>query len=300
MGLKSALFQMKDAILNHQIQQSEEEFIQELETNNNLRSGTLPYYYNFLMMKSLKQSDSGMDTAEDSKKINRKWTKNEIEFMFQYISERQEEGALNITEILEEAAQLLDRGYQSVNYKYYSTMKAMNKKQTSEPKSGRITTISKERIPVISTEVIPDLPKELQSTHQESSKNEDLLDLLSGLITNVEKLPGIQLNELLKSLLLLTNMALQNQDAAKKVETMKSEMTSEKEATRERMQKLEQQLIMEKKRNDDLQIEVSKLAKEIMAFNQLGDAAKIQNLKSYNQRLNYIIDSFGVVLQVGS
>ena len=37
-----------------------------------------------------------------------------------------------------------------------------------------------------------------------------------------------------------------------------------------------------------------------MAFNQLSDAAKIQNLKSYNQRLNYIIDGFGIVIQVDS
>ncbi len=299
MGLKSALFQMKEAIINQQIDQSEEDFIQELEAQNKLRSGTLAYYFNYLMMMSMNKEDVSQK-SENSKKMNRKWTKGEIDFMFHYIAERQEEGALNITELLDETAQLLDRGYQSVNYKYYSSLKVKDKKQVSHSNSAQIKTIAEERIPVVSTEVIRELPQESQVSQQRLSEDEDLLDVLSGLITNVQKLPDINLNELLRSLYLLTNMALQNQEVAIKVETMKSEMAKEKEGSREKLRKLEQQLQQEKKRNDELQFEVSKLAKEIMAFNQLGDAAKIQNLKAYNQRLNYIIDNFGVVVQVGS
>lgn len=299
MGLKSALFQMKEAIINQQIDQSEEDFIQELEAQNKLRSGTLAYYFNYLMMMSMNKEDVSQK-SENSKKMNRKWTKGEIDFMFHYIAERQEEGALNITELLEETAQLLDRGYQSVNYKYYSSLKVKDKNQVSHSNSAQIKTIAEERIPVVSTEVIRELPQEPQVSQQSLSDDEDLLDVLSGLITNVQKLPDINLNELLRSLYLLTNMALQNQEVAIKVETMKSEMAKEKEGSREKFRKMEQQLQQEKKRNDELQFEVSKLAKEIMAFNQLGDAAKIQNLKAYNQRLNYIIDNFGVVVQVGS
>lgn len=298
MSLKSAIFQMKEAMTHQNIGPSDEDFIKQLETKHKLTGGTLPYYFNFLMMVRMNFENANQLQGEH-KKINRKWTKHEIEFMFHYIKERQEEGGLNITELLDEVAQLLDRGYQSVNYKYYSAMKSKDQQQDSVVNAHRITTISQERIPVLSTEVIRDLspiPAEKQTT---SSQNDDLLDILSGLITNVQKLPGIHLNELLKSLYLLTNMALQNQDAVEQMEAMKSAIRLEKETSREKVKKLEQQLFQEKQRNDELQLEVAKLAKEIMAFNQLGDAAKIQNLKSYNQRLNYIIDGFGVVLQVG-
>ncbi|MBL4952941.1 hypothetical protein RCG24_06660 [Neobacillus sp. OS1-32] len=298
MSLKSAIFQLKEAIIHQKVGPSEEDFIKQLETEHKLRGGTLPYYFNFLMMVQLNDEITNHSSGEQ-KKINRKWTKHEIEFMFHYIKERQEEGGLNITELLDEVAQLLDRGYQSVNYKYYSAMKSKDREQASEVNAHRITTIFQERIPVLSTEVICDLPPKSPEKQTSPLPNDDLLDILSGLITNVQKLPGINLNELLKSLYLLTNMALQNQEAVEKMDELKSAITMEKETSREKVKKLEQQLFQEKQRNDSLQLEVSKLAKEILAFNQLGDAAKIQNLKSYNQRLNYIIDGFGVVLQVG-
>ncbi|MGG3564982.1 hypothetical protein ABES03_25630 [Neobacillus rhizosphaerae] len=297
MSLKSALSELKEAFANQELGQSEESFIHELENKNNLTSGSLVYYFNNLMMFNMTENNQN---NMDSKKTNRKWTKNEITFMFQYIKDRQEEGALNITEILEEAAQLLNRGYQSVNYKYYSTLKSNEKEPKSNQKALHFTTINENNVPVISIEAINEVPALPQATYQNTEQNTDLLDILSGLITNVQQLPGLNLNEMLRGLYQLTNMALQNQEAVQQVETMKSTINHEKEALREKLVKREHQLKQEKKRNDELQLEVSKLAREITAFNKLGDAAKIQNLKSYNQRLNYIIDSFGIVLQVGS
>ncbi|MFJ7726542.1 hypothetical protein ACIQXV_10280 [Neobacillus sp. NPDC097160] len=298
MSLKPALFEMKEALVNQKVGRSEQDFIQKLENKNQLSAGTLIFYFNNLMMLSMNNSEPGSPSLDDSKKVNRKWTKTEIEFMFQYINERQEEGALNITEILDEVAQLLTRGYQSVNYKYYSLIKAKNNKEVANQNAYQFITITENEVPVVSTEVIDEPSPEHQVINKESSEDNDLLDILSGLITNVQQLPGINLNELLRSLYQLTNMALQNQDAVQQIASMKSEINLEKEAMREQLMKKEQQFILEKKRNDELQLEVAKLAKEITAFNKLGDAAKIQHLKSYNQRLNYIIDSFGVVLQV--
>jgi hypothetical protein len=253
------------------------------------------------MLLSNQNSKFTNQSNDDSKKTNRKWTKSEVEFMFQYIKERLAEGALNITEILGEVAQFLNRGYQSVNYKYYSLVKENNKKHPSSQKAYQYTTISQKEVPVISSEVVRDIsPPASQVNSVSPAITDDLLDVLSGLITNVEQLPGINLNELLRSLYQLTNMALQNQDAVRQIENMKSEINLEKVSLRDHLVKKEQQLIQEKKRNDDLQLEVSKLAKEISAFNQLGDAAKIRNLKSYNEKLNFMIDGFGNVLQVSS
>jgi len=297
MSLKNALFELKEALVNQELGQSEEAFIHELEKKNNLSSGALVFYFNNLMILTMNNLENSSQNLEDTKKINRKWTKNEIEFMFEYIKVRQEEGALNITEILEETAHLLNRGYQSVNYKYYSIQKANEKKQASNQNHYQFTTITDKDVPVTAVEVIKDTPTLPQANPGEDT---DLLDILSGLITNVQQIPSINLNEMLRGLYQLTNMALQNQTAAEQVEQMKSTINLEKEALRDKLSKKEQQLLLEKKRNDELQIEVSNLAKEITAFNQLGDAAKIQNLKSYNQRLNYLIDRFGVVVQVGS
>lgn len=298
MGLKAAIFDMKIAMENDMTGLSVDDFIHELEINNELNSGTLVFYYNNLMM-TLNRSDK--TNFDDSKKVNRKWTKNELQFMFQYIKERQDEGGLNITELLEEVAQLLNRGYQSVNYKYYSQMKEKDRQKESNQNSFNFTTISQNQIPVLSTERIETSQTiETPIIDERSSSDDDLLDVLSGLISNVEKLPGINLNDMLRSLYQLTNMALQNQDAAKQLENVRSEIQQEKEILKKSLMQKEQQLILEKKRNDELQLEVAKLAKEIMAFNKLGDAAKIQNLKSYNQRLNYIIDGSGIVLKVGS
>ena len=300
MSLKSALFELKEGLDNQKLGQSEETFIQELEQKNNLTSGSLVYYFNNLMILSMNHLENVSQNFDDTKKVNRKWTKNEIDFMFLYIQARQEEGALNITEILEESAQLLNRGYQSVNYKYYSILKAKEKKQAINQKGYKFTTIAHKDVPVIAVEAIHDTAT-LHTTKQINSEQDtDLLDLLSGLITNVQQIPSINLNEMLRGLYQLTNMALQNQDAVQQVEKMKSTINLEKEALRDKLAKRDQQLLQEKKRNDELQLEVAKLAKEIAAFNQLGDAAKIQNLKSYNQRLNYLIDGFGIVLQVGS
>ncbi|MGG1401161.1 hypothetical protein ABE288_25555 [Bacillus salipaludis] len=298
MSLKSALFEMQEALKEPRAIQSEEFFIKELETSNNLNPGTLIFFYNNLMashMKHAKNNDN--QTEADMKKVNRKWSKIEIEFMSEYIKERQEEGAQNITEILEEVAQLLNRGYQSVNYKYYSLLKTKGKIQERIHEPLHFTTISYNEVPVVSTEVIQEnSPVSKETNH----RDDDLLDVLSGLITNVQKLPGIQLNELLRSIYNLTNMALQNQAEVEQFENIKMEYNQENEILREKLTKKDQQLLKEKKRNDELQKEVSKLAKEITAFNQLGDAAKIQSLKAYNQRLNYIIDGFGIVMKVGS
>lgn len=310
MSLKSAVFEIKAELVNSQQEVTDEAFVQELETKYKLSAGRLVFFYNNLLMfhmNNIKNSHS-----DDSKKVNRKWTKNEVEFMFQYINERQEEGGLNITEILEEVAQLLDRGYQSVNYKYYALIKAKDKKaKQNKQEPLQFTTIQQDQMPVISTEMIekPSIGMErdlnqraTEESHSQtpSVNNDDLLDILSGLISNVQRLPGINLNELLKTLYQLTNMALLNQNAAQQLESVKSEINFEKQALREKLVKQEQKLNAEKRRNDELQSEVAKLAREISAFNKLEDTAKIQNLKSYNQRLNYLIDNFGVVLQVGS
>ncbi|MDQ1146289.1 hypothetical protein QE429_003116 [Bacillus sp. SORGH_AS 510] len=297
MSLKSALFELKESLTNKELGQSEESFIHELENKNKLSNGSLVFYFSNLMMFHMNENNQN---TLDSKKTNRKWTKNEISFMFQYIRDRQDEGALNITEILEETADLLNRGYQSVNYKYYSTLKSHEKVQKANQNGIQFTTINERNVPVISIEKLDDTPQIAQIQNTPSLQDGDLLDILSGLITNVQQLPGLNLHEMLRGLYQLTNMALQNQEALQQMETMKSTINHEKEALREKLVKKEQQLRLEKKRNDDLQLEVSKLAREITAFNKLGDAAKIQNLKSYNQRLNYIIDGFGIVLQVGS
>ncbi|MEH7307830.1 hypothetical protein [Neobacillus drentensis] len=300
MSFKNALFELKEALAKQEFGQSEEAFIHELENKNNLSSGSLVFYFNNLMILSMNNIENSSQNLEDTKKINRKWMKNEIEFMFEYIKVRQEEGALNITEIMEETAQLLNRGYQSVNYKYYSIIKANEKKQASNQNAYQFTTISHRDVPVTSVEAIKDTSIPAQTNQMNPSQESDLLDILSGLITNVQQIPSINLNEMLRGLYQLTNMALQNQEATEQVEKMKSTINLEKEALRDKLAKQEQQLLQEKKRNDELQIEVSKLAKEITAFNKLGDAAKIQNLKSYNQRLNYLIDGFGIVLQVAA
>ncbi|MEH7076569.1 hypothetical protein [Neobacillus drentensis] len=300
MSLKSALFELKEGLDNRKLGPSEEIFIQELENKNNLTSGSLVYYFNHLMILSMNQLEKASQNFVDTKKVNRKWTKHEIDFMFEYIQARQEEGALNITEILEESAQLLNRGYQSVNYKYYSILKANEKKQATNQKGYKFTTIAHKDVPVTTVEAIPVKTQEQVTNQMKPEQETDLLDILSGLITNVQQIPSINLNEMLRGLYQLTNMALQNQEAVQQVEEMKSTINLEKETLRDKLTKQEQQLLQEKKRNDELQKEVAKLAKEISAFNMLGDAAKIQNLKSYNQRLNYLIDGFGVVLQVGS
>ncbi|MEH7439388.1 hypothetical protein V7182_18090 [Neobacillus drentensis] len=293
MSLKSALFELKEALVDREIGQSEEAFIHELENKNNLSSGTLVFYYNNLMIVSMMNKENGSQNDQGSKKVNRKWTKNEIELLFHYIKDRQDEGALNITEILEEVSHLLNRGYQSVNYKYYTLLKSQDKKQESSQKTYQFTTIKQTDIPVIAVENMKEGAPVFSAAQSKTPQDSDLLDILSGLITNVQQLPDLNLNEMLRGLYQLTNMALQNQEAVQQVETMKSTINHEKAV-------LQEKLRQEKKRNDELQMEVSKLAKEITAFNMLGDAAKIQNLKSYNQRLNYIIDGFGIVLQVGS
>lgn len=303
MSLKSAIFEIKEKITSQQVE-SEETFIHDLEVKNNLNPGTLVGYFNNLMMLSISSFEHGNSSSEDTKKVNRKWTKNEIEFMFHYIKERQEEGALNITEILEEVAQLLNRGYQSVNYKYYNLIKAKDKKEINQ-KTYHFKTIAYDEVPVLAAEIATETPKSVipeapQVMVEEQKDNNDLIDTLSGLITNVQQLPGINLNNLIGSLYQLTNMALKNHDAFQEMESIKTEISHEKEALRESLRIKEQQLIQEKKRNDELQLKLGKLAKEIHAFNKLGDAAKIQNLKSYNKQLNYIIDEFGMVLNVSS
>ncbi|WP_043930481.1 hypothetical protein [Bacillus sp. EB01] len=296
MSLKLALSELKEMMLQpHQAQVGEEE-IHQLETKYGLSKDSLIFYYNNLMMLGLNQTqDQG-----ESKKVNRKWSKAEIDFLFLYLKERQEEGARNITELLDEAANLLGRGYQSVSYKYYTLAKKQQKTQKVEQPQVEFVTISENDVPVVSTEFIEPINAPAGSMAKKPSQDGDLIDILSGLISNVEQLPGINLHEMLRSLYQLTNMALLNQQAATEIENMKSEINSEKEVLRNKLKKQEQQLNQERQRNIELQNEVSRLAREIHAFSQLGDAAKIQNLKSYNQRLNYLIDSSGVVHQVGS
>jgi hypothetical protein len=294
-GLKSALFEMKDVLENDQAGVGMDQVIRNLEIKNQLNTGSLDYYFNVFMILKMKHPKKIIQTQ--TKKINRKWINSEIELMFRYLNDRLEENAINITELLEEVAQLLNRGYQSVNYKYYTLVK--EKEQEIGQNDFKFMTISQIDVPVISTELVQ--RKTVSETNfEEKAQDNDLIDLLSGLITNVQELPGIQLNELLKSLYHLTNLAIGNQKGNLNTDHSQQKASLDNEWLREKLFQKEQQLIQEKKRNDELQAEVNRLAKEISAFNQLGDAAKIQNLKSYNQKLNSIIDKTGFTLQVGS
>jgi hypothetical protein len=294
-GLKSALFEMKDVLEKDQTGIGMDQVIRNLEMKNQLNKGSLDYYFNIFMILKMKHPKKNIQTQ--TKKINRKWINSEIELMFQYLNDRQEENSINITELLEEVAQLLNRGYQSVNYKYYTLVK--EKEQEIGQKEYKFMTISQIDVPVISTELVQRKTGSGANVEKKDQEN-DLLDLLSGLITNVQELPGIQLNELLKSLYHLTNLAIGNQKGNLNTNHSQEKASLDNEWLREKLFQKEQQLIQEKKRNDELQAEVNRLAKEISAFNQLGDAAKIQNLKSYNQKLSSIIDKTGFALQIGS
>jgi hypothetical protein len=297
-GLKSALFEMKDILEKDQKDVVMAHVIRNLEIKNQLNTGSLDYYFNILVILKAKHSKKTQtQTQNHTKKINRKWINCEIELMFQYINDRQEENSINITELLEEVAQLLNRGYQSVNYKYYTLVK--EKEQEIGQKDYKFMTISQMDVPVISTELIQRKKvSEIEVEKQDEENN--LLDLLSGLITNVQELPGIQLTELLSSLYHLTSLAIGNQKGNLNIESIQQKANFDNEFLREKLFQKEQQLIQEKKRNDELQAEVNRLALEISAFSKLGDAAKIQNLKSYNQKLNSIIDKTGFALQIGS
>ncbi|MHC0038129.1 hypothetical protein [Pseudoneobacillus sp. C159] len=221
-----------------------------------------------------------------SKKVNRKWTKKEIEVMLQYIKERQEEGSINITELLEEVAQLLNRGYQSVNYKYYAIQKELNEQQNKKLKDFTFMTINQTEVPVISTEVIHDKTFVSKINSPTTSVNGiDLIDILSGLITNVQQLPGIDLHVLLRSLYQLSNMAIQNHAPILNIE---------------HLTKLEHQLAVEKRKNEQLQSKLANIASEVKMFSQLDDAEKIKDLKSYNTRLNLIINDFEELRKLGS
>lgn len=301
MGLKSALFEMKDVLEKDQKGVGLDQVIRNLEMKNQLNTGSLDYYYNIFMILKIKQPKKNSQTQNPTKKINRKWISCEIELMFQYLNDRQEENTINITELLEEVAQLLNRGYQSVNYKYYTLVKEKEQKQEPEigQKDYKFMTISQIDVPVISTELIQSKTVSEIEVDKKDQEN-DLLDLLSGLITNVQELPGIQLNELLGSLFHLTSLAVGNQNGNPNIENLQQKASLDNEWLREKLFQKEQQLIQEKKRNDELQAEVNRLAMEISAFSKLGDAAKIQNLKSYNQKLNSIIDKTGFALQIGS
>lgn len=291
-SLKSAMLQLKDAIVEYEEEQLTEEFVSDMEAKNGLRAGVLVSYLNQLIKLNIKIQVNDQNPQEDSKKINRKWSKNEIEFMFQYIKDRQDEGALNITEILEEISQILNRGYQSVNYKYYTLIKKHGKNLTdNEQKNYQFTTISETKIPVIATELMGQPFSNQQVYQVAASQDDDLLDILSGLITNTQQLPGINLNDLLRSIYQLTNMALQNQDAAVQIESIKTEISREKVILQEQLKENQRQLAQERKRNDQLEKEFSSIANEIEAFNRLSDGAKIQNLKSFNQRLNNLVST---------
>ncbi len=281
---------MKEALMNQEID-GQEEMVRELEIKHGINPGGLSSYYHQLLMVQKNSADLANQTNDEAKKINRKWTKQEMEFMFRYIQARQEEGALNITEILEEIAQLLNRGYQSVNYKYYTLVKNGAKKQAENQAQMEIkyATISEDSIPVVATELIGNPQDDVQVHYAASTQADDLLDILSGFITNVQQLPGLNLNQLLKSLYELTNLALQNQSALQQITNIKTEMNQEKQVLQEKLAKAERQLVQEKQRNQDLAADMSRLAKEIEVFNSLNDVAKIQNLKSFNQKLNQII-----------
>lgn len=299
MSLKTALFKMKQTLID-QNGDLEEGIVKELENYNSLESGALASIYHQLLMVQKNSAEVVNQISDEAKKINRKWTMNEIDFMFKYIKERQREGALNITEILEEIAHLLNRGYQSVNYKYYTLVKNSAKKHVSDqPQQGiKFLTITDEVIPVLSTELIKDSKPTKQNIHNQSNQDDGLLDIVSGLITNIQQLPGIELNQLLKSIFELTSLALQNQNALQQITSIRTEMNQEKQTIQDKLAKAERQLLQEKRRNIELNNDMSLLANEIEEFGKMNDAAKIQNLKNFYQRLDQIIHKFTEVQSI--
>jgi hypothetical protein len=258
-------------------------YSEELVKKSGLSLNDIKDIYNNMALYSIE-----LEEGKQSRARRRIWGKSEDNLLSMYAelaSKEKEIDKLGNTRdksnktILSELNDILfDRTEQSISFRYYDI------KQNKKSSKNKDIENSKEQETVKSEE--KPLSKE--------GGSDDLLDTVINLVDNIET-AGIEVETLFKSLLTMSQKAVENSNVDK---------ISELE---NRVKSLSDELNKEKEENSYLQLEVSniikefeKMKREIYHFDGLNGKEKLQQLNSFNKNLKYIVDKFGGVISVGA
>jgi hypothetical protein len=268
-----------------------ENYAQELAERSKLDLDEIKNIYN--NMSLLKICLKNPKYISNNKRV---WEKCEDELMFTYLelssNELGENGKKrNRKAVFEEISEILiDRTTQSIAFRYYDLHSNKNKNKN---KNKNNDTKSETKEMPSEAEIISENISESRVSESSENKNDDLLDVVVDLVNNIDK-AGIEINSLFKGLLTLSKRAVDNSNV-EKIEHLEGQVSF-----------LEEELNKEKEKNEQLQLEVSrlvsefeKLKREIEYFDGLDGKQKLQQLNNFNRNLKYIVDKFGGVIVVG-
>lgn len=205
------------------------------------------------------------------------WEDFEDKLMLSYMELAQKNGIKKKSALLDLCDILIDRSESSIPFRYYHITSNRDKKIKRDNTESKL-------------KVIPNIVPEVESKPE---NKDDLLDIVVDIVDNVET-ADVDVNSLFKGILALSQKAVANSNQDK-LEALEGQVTF-----------LESELDNEKKKNNSLQLEMSRLINEfenlkneIEYFNGLDGKQKLQQLNNFNKKMKYMVDKFGGVIAVG-
>lgn len=257
MELKDSLLKLKHAIFN-----GEELDFSELE---GVSQDRFAEYYKELI--NLKEDEEKPVLTTVGKK---KWSESEKAIVGMYL----DDGNGTNTQMFKDLADILfDRDKGSISFQYYHNIR--EKDEIEE-----IELISSKEEPIV---------------EENDNDGNDMLDIVVGLVENIEK-ADMDAVSLFKQLLTFSQKAVENNSDQENVEKLEGELEFYK-----------QELESEKNKNNELQQEVAqiisefhKVKQEVEYFNNLNGKQRLTNISSFSSKLKYLVDKFGGVVAVSS
>lgn len=279
--LKDVLSEVKEVVFGgHNI--DIEKYVSDLSERSYLAFDDIKNFFNLISLYKI-----DIDNPKISTTKRRIWSSAEDKIVDEYVEIASRETIVvdgkeknkRKDDVFKEIEDLLeDRTAGSTSMRYYDRKRKSEKENKEEIKP---------KVEAVST-------PEPQEEVKKKSDSEDLLDLVVGFVDNVDNL-DVNLNELFRGLLTISDKAVKN-DNSGKIEELEGKASF-----------LEAELEKEKIKNESLQRELlevvadfKKMKGEIEYFNGLNGKQKLQQLHSYNSRLKCMVDKFGGVITVGA
>lgn len=217
------------------------------------------------------------------------WSNGEKEVLYTVtLLAKNERPDLNADDIFENMVDIFHgRTIGSIRLQYYQIRRDKLGKNDHMVKDSK--TKYNEAIKLLNNNKEEEITEEITNV-KDNDEEINLIDTAVELINNVDKV-GLDINTFFVGMLNLSRKAVENNNV-EKIENLELELRKERSRNN---------LLQNK--NDQLQNEFSKLyyefdklKNEIEHFNGLSSKEKLQNLKKYNSRLQYMVDQFGGIV----
>lgn len=304
LALKDLALNLKDSIIEEK-DLDLEEYTATLSEQSGINHYDIKDMYNNMFLV--------YNTTVDESVKRRLWTDVEDNLIIQYVAMSKKVDK-TIRESLEDLEDLLiSRTAVSIIFRYYNVLTAPSKRKKSKKSTTRKpkklvapkgdkpvvednSNAEEQIVEVVESEVEDKLNTDEKISEAEAdvvvqeqplsdtkANDEDLIDVVSEIVENVEN-ANVDVSSLFKDILTLSRKAVENNNDLERVKSLEKELQAEKEYNK--ILKSEYNLLLK-----DLDI----LKEEIKKYDEMTSKEKLKNFREHSNTVKYIVDQFGTV-----